>query len=91
MDAAVNAQVIEALYQAYVTGDLAAFDASFRRNSATTSDRVCIETSRRFSNTPAILEDAVQFAVLTDGTIATKVNEIFAWQKLRRRSRARHR
>ena len=74
MDATVNAQVIEALYQAYVTGDLAAFDAY-------TDDSVWDEAGHNqrsgvYRGKQAILEHAMQLAVLTDGTIATKVNEI---------------
>jgi len=73
MDASVNAQVIDAPYQAYVTGDLAAFDAY-------TDDSVWDEVGHNersgvYRGKQAILEHAVQLAVLTDGTIATKVKE----------------
>jgi ketosteroid isomerase-like protein len=76
MDAGVNAQVIDALYQAYVTGDLAAFDAY-------TDDSVWDEAGHNersgvYRGKQAILEHAMQLAVLTDGTIATRVNEILS-------------
>lgn len=74
MGASENAQVIDGLYQAYVTGDLAAFDAY-------TEDSVWDEVGRNersgvYRGKEAILEHARQLATLTDGTIATKVKEI---------------
>jgi len=74
MDANANAQVIDALYQACVTGDLAAFDAY-------TDDSVWDELGHNersgvYRGKQAILEHAIQLAVLADGTIATKVKEI---------------
>lgn len=74
MDQRTNAQVIEAVYQAFSTGDLAAFDAY-------TDDSVWDEAGRNqrtgvYRGKEAILEHAMQLAVLTDGTIATTVKEI---------------
>jgi uncharacterized protein len=74
MDATANARVIDALYKAYVTGDLAAFDAY-------TDDSVWHELGRNertgvYKGMQAIIEHGMQLAVLTDGTIATKVIEI---------------
>jgi ketosteroid isomerase-like protein len=66
--------LIEALYHAYVTGDLASFDAC-------TNDSVWDELGRNeragvYRGKQAILDHAMQLAVLTDGTIATRVNAI---------------
>jgi ketosteroid isomerase-like protein len=74
LNAHANAQVIDAVYQAYVTGDLAAFDAY-------TDDSVWNEVGHNersgvYRGKQEILEHATQLAVLTDGTIATKVKEI---------------
>jgi ketosteroid isomerase-like protein len=74
VDAHSNAAVITALYQAYGTGDLAAFDAY-------TDDSVWDEVGRKrragvYRGKQAILQHAIQLAVLTDGTIATDVTEI---------------
>ena len=74
MDQRTNAQVIEAVYQAFSTGDLAAFDAY-------TDASVWDEAGRNqrtgvYRGKEAILEHAMQLAVLTDGTIATTVKEI---------------
>jgi hypothetical protein len=74
VDQRTNAQVIEAVYQAFSTGDLAAFDAY-------TDDSVWDEAGRNqrtgvYRGKEAILEHAMQLAVLTDGTIATTVKEI---------------
>jgi ketosteroid isomerase-like protein len=74
MDATANARVIDALYQAYVTGDLAAFDAY-------TDDSVWHEQGRNertgvYKGMQAIIEHGMQLAALTDGTIATQVIEI---------------
>jgi ketosteroid isomerase-like protein len=62
--------------QAYATGDPAAFDAY-------TDDSVWDEAGHNersgvYQGKQAILEHAVQLAVLTDGTIATKVKEILS-------------
>jgi ketosteroid isomerase-like protein len=70
----INAQVIHELYDAYVTGNLAAFDVY-------TEDSVWVEVGRNertgvYRGKQAILEHGMQLAVLTDGTIATKVEEI---------------
>lgn len=69
-----NAQVIHELYDAYVTGNLAAFDVY-------TEDSVWVEVGRNertglYRGKQAILDHGMQLAVLTDGTIATKVEEI---------------
>jgi uncharacterized protein len=74
MDIRTNAQVIHELYDAYVTGNIAAFDAY-------TDDSVWVEVGRNerkgvYRGQQAILEHGMQLAVLTDGTIATKVEEI---------------
>ena len=74
MDISTNAQVIHELYDAYVTGNIAAFDAY-------TDDSVWVEVGRNertgiYRGKQAILEHGMQLAVLTDGTIATKVEEI---------------
>ncbi|MCW2650978.1 MAG: uncharacterized protein QOE41_3363 [Mycobacterium sp.] len=74
MDIRTNAQVIHELYDAYVTGIIAAFDAY-------TDDSVWVEVGRNertgvYRGKQAILEHGMQLAVLTDGTIATKVEEI---------------
>jgi ketosteroid isomerase-like protein len=74
MDATANAGVIDALYQAYVTGDLAAFDAY-------TEDSVWHELGLNertgvYKGMQAIIEHGMQLAALTDGTIATQVIEI---------------
>jgi ketosteroid isomerase-like protein len=74
MDIRTNAQVIHELYDAYVTGNIAAFDAY-------TDDSVWVEVGRNertgvYRGKQAILEHGMQLAVLTDGTIATKVEEI---------------
>jgi ketosteroid isomerase-like protein len=74
MDATGNGRVIEALYQAYVTGDLTAFEAY-------TDDSVWTELGSNqrtgvYAGMHAIIEHGMQLAVLTDGTIATKVIEI---------------
>jgi KUP system potassium uptake protein len=66
--------LIEALYHAYVTGDLASFDAY-------TNDSVWDELGRNeragvYRRKQAILDHAMQLAVLTDGTIATRVKAI---------------
>jgi ketosteroid isomerase-like protein len=74
MGVSANAQVIDALYQAYVTGDLAAFDAY--TDDSVWDDVGHNERAGVYRGKQAILEHAVQLAVLTDGTIATKVNEI---------------
>lgn len=74
MDASTNARVIEAVYDAYVTGDLSAFDAY-------TDDSVWRELgdnerSGVYQGMQAIVEHGMQLAVLTDGTIATQVKAI---------------
>src|SRR5437879_1753230 len=74
MDTRANAQVIHDLYDAYVTGNIAAFDTY-------TDDSVWVEVGRNertgvYRGKQAILEHGMQLAVLTDGTIATKVEEI---------------
>jgi ketosteroid isomerase-like protein len=74
MDIRTNALVIHELYDAYVTGNIAAFDAY-------TDDSVWVEVGRNertgvSRGKQAILEHGMQLAVLTDGTIATKVEEI---------------
>ncbi|MEM6110665.1 hypothetical protein AAHS21_31260 [Mycobacterium sp. 050272] len=63
----------DALYQAYVTGDLAAFDAY---TDSVWDEVDNSERSGVYRGKQAILEHAMQLAVLTDGTIATKVKEI---------------
>ncbi|HTZ12175.1 MAG TPA: hypothetical protein VMC78_00875 [Mycobacterium sp.] len=84
MTASVNAQVVDALYQAYGTGDLTAFDAY-------TDDSVWDEVGRNersgvYRGKQAILEHATQLAVLTDGTIATKVIEMLPGEQSCRRA-----
>jgi uncharacterized protein len=74
METRTNSQVINELYDAYVTGNLAAFDVY-------TENSVWVEIGRNkragvYRGKQAILEHAVQLAVLTDGTIATNVTEI---------------
>lgn len=74
MDIRGNAQVIHDLYDAYVTGNIAAFDAY-------TDDSVWVEVGHNertgvYRGKQAILEHGMQLAVLTEGTIATKVEEI---------------
>ncbi len=70
----INAHVVQELYDAYTTGNLAAFDVY-------TEESVWVEVGRNertgvYRGKQAIIEHAVQLAVLTDGTIATKVDEI---------------
>jgi ketosteroid isomerase-like protein len=74
MDATANARVIDAVYQAYVTGDLAAFEAY-------TDDSVWHELGQNdrtgvYRGIQQIIEHGMQLAALTDGTIATQVIEI---------------
>lgn len=74
VDTQTNSEVIHELYDAYVTGNLAAFDVY-------TDDSVWVERGRNertgvHRGKQAILEHAMQLAVLTDGTIATTVKEI---------------
>jgi ketosteroid isomerase-like protein len=74
MDTRTNSQVINELYDAYVTGNIAAFDIY-------TEDSVWVEVGRNkrtgvYRGKQAIREHAMQLAVLTDGTIATNVTEI---------------
>ena len=69
VDTQTNSEVIHELYNAYVTGHLAAFDVL-------TDDSVWVERGRNertgvYRGKQAILEHAMQLAVLTDGTIAT--------------------
>ena len=88
MDIRTNAGVIHELYDAYVTGNVAAFDAY-------TDDSVWVETGRNertgvYRGKNAILEHGMQLAVLTDGTIATKVEEILPRGRSCRGPRACH-
>jgi ketosteroid isomerase-like protein len=88
MDIRTNAQVIHELYDAYVTGNIAAFDAY-------TDDSVWVEVGRNertgvYRRKQAILEHGMQLAVLTDGTIATKVEEILPRGRSCRGPRACH-
>jgi ketosteroid isomerase-like protein len=74
MDTRTNSHVINELYEASVTGNIAALDVY-------TDDSVWVEvgSNRRTGvhrGKQAILEHAMQLAVLTDGTIATNVTEI---------------
>jgi ketosteroid isomerase-like protein len=74
MDANANARVIHSLYQAYITGEVTAFDCY-------TDDSQWVEIGENkrsgvHRGRQEILEHAMQLAVLTDGTIATKVKEI---------------
>ncbi|MDT5344900.1 MAG: uncharacterized protein QOE52_4084 [Mycobacterium sp.] len=74
MDTRTNSHVINELYEASVTGNIAALDVY-------TDDSVWVEvgSNRRtgvYRGKQAILEHAMQLAVLTDGTIATNVTEI---------------
>jgi ketosteroid isomerase-like protein len=74
MDTRTNSRVINELYDAYVTGNIAAFDVY-------TEDSVWVELGRNkrtgvYRGKRAILEHAMQLAVLTEGTIATNVTEI---------------
>src|SRR4051794_7175730 len=75
----INAQVIHELYDAYVTGNLAAFDVY-------TEDSVWVEVGHNertglYRGKEAILEHGMQLAVLTDGTIATTVEEILPGER----------
>lgn len=74
MDANTNARVIEALYEGYVTGDLTAFDAC--TDDSVWQELGSNERSGVYQGKQAILEHAMQLAVLTDGTIATSVKAI---------------
>lgn len=77
MDASTNAQVIDALYQAYIAGDLAAVTDGYT-DSSVWADVGYNERSGVYRGKQAILEHAMQLATLTDGTIATKVNAILS-------------
>jgi uncharacterized protein len=74
MDARTNAEVIEALYKAYASGDLPAFD--IYTDNSVWIELGSNERTGRYRGKQAILEHAMQLAVLTGGTIATHVKEI---------------
>jgi ketosteroid isomerase-like protein len=74
MDASVNGQVIQAVYQAYAAGDITAVNSY-------TDDAQWIEVGKSkrsgvYRGKQEIIEHAMQLAILTDGTIATNVTDI---------------
>jgi ketosteroid isomerase-like protein len=69
-----NAELIETLYRAYTTGEVAEFDGytdDFVWTEVGSNERSGVYRGKQGS-----LEHAMQLAVLTDGTIATSVIDI---------------
>jgi ketosteroid isomerase-like protein len=84
MDAAANVALIQDLYGAYISGDLEAILRPFNDQS------VWIELGENqrtgvFRGATGLLEHSMQNLELTDGTLATEVQEIVGgsqeWQR----------